>query len=1515
MFQPETRPTPPLAPFHPAVAAWFERRLGAPSEVQALAWPEIRAGRSVLVAAPTGSGKTLAAFLAAIDDLVRRGLDGGLTDATEVLYVSPLKALSNDVEKNLAEPLAGIRAELAALGLPDFEIRTMLRTGDTPAAVRTAMARRPPHLLVTTPESLYILLTAESGRRMLSTVRTVIVDEIHAVAGSKRGSHLALSLARLESLVESNGGFLSRIGLSATQKPIEEIGRFLAGRDALDAPRPISIVEVGRKRRIDAEVTLPGSPLSAVMSGEVWDEVYDLLAERIKAHKTTLIFTNTRRLAERLARHLEPRLGGETARVASHHGSLSRERRLGVEDRLKRGELAALVATSSLELGIDIGAVDLVCQIGSTRSISTLLQRAGRSGHQVGGTPKVRIFPTTLGELAEAAALLDALRRGELDRVILPKAPLDILAQQITAEVAAGERTLDELFALVRRAEPYHGLARDDFEAVVEALANGYPTTGGRRGAHLHLDQVHGILRPRRGARLAAITSGGAIPDTADYAVLLEPAGTPIGTVHEDFAVESMQGDVFQLGNASWRILRVEPGKVRVEDAHGAAPTLPFWLGEAAGRTDELSAAVARLYTEVEARLEAGGLESAIAWLEQEVGLGVEAARELAEYLATARSALGALPTDETLIAERFFDEAGDQHMVIHSPRGSRLNRAWGLALRKRFCQSFNFELQAAADEDSIVLSLGPTHSFPLEDAFDFLRSGTVRGVLEQAVLDAPLFTVRWRWNATRSLAVLRFRGGRRTPAPLLRQQAEDLAAVVFPDQLACLENIVGEREIPNHPLVRQTLVDCLEESMDIEGLERLLERLERGALRRVARDLAEPSPLAAQILAARPYSYLDDAPLEERRTQAVRTRRWLDPKSAGDLGALDLEAIERVRAEAWPDPRDAEELNDALATIGFFTGTEGRAAGWEPLFDPLVATRRAAVLCGARNQPLWVAAERLPDLLAIVERPELSPAIEAPPRVRAPESREAALIALLRGRLSCLGPVTVEALGAPLGLSFGETATALAALEGEGSAMRGRFSPHFGSGTQAEEWCDRRLLARIHRATIERLRREIEPVSTADFLRFLPHWQRAAPGVRARGAEGLAAVLAQLEGFEAPAGAWEREILPARIEGYDPAWLDALCFSGRLLWRRASPPAGSVAKPRATGRGGPVRATPIAFFARDTAPVWESQLAAFGAGGALEIANLSSEAHAVHAALGRLGASFSADLARATALLPTRVDAALGELVARGLAAADGFAGLRSLIGSADPRIAAAKRRNGHSHSLGTAPFGAAGRWALLTAPSESVALSGDSGHQREDAAAEIAARTLLSRYGVVFRKILERESLAPAWRSLLRALHRLEARGEIRGGRFVAGFSGEQFALPEAVGQLRRMRREEPTGALVAISAADPLNLAGILTPGERISGVAGQRILLRDGVPVAHIAGREVRHLIDNAEIDPAEAWRIEDALRRPSATRGVAGVPGGIAASRVARGPRGSRKIASTLLSPQLETGTVYEADQT
>jgi ATP-dependent helicase Lhr and Lhr-like helicase len=1476
--QPAAPPASPApAGFHPAVAGWFARRFGAATEPQERAWPEIRAGRHTLIAAPTGSGKTLAAFLAAIDDLVRRGLAAGLPDATQVLYVSPLKALSNDVEKNLEEPLAGIRGELAAMGLPEVEIRTLVRTGDTPAAARAAMVKRPPHILVTTPESLFILLTSEGGRCVLRTVRTVIVDEIHAVADDKRGSHLALSLERLEALCLANqdGGAdetsgrgvqssLTRIGLSATQRPIAEVARFLVGTAgvAADGTPRCAIVDAGHGRQLDLGIELPGSPLEAVASNELWQEVYDRLAALIREHRTTLVFANTRRMAERVTRHLSERLGEE--RVTSHHGSLSREQRLESERRLKAGELSALVATASLELGIDIGSVDLVCQLGSTRSIATFLQRVGRAGHRLGAVPKGRIFPLTRDELVECAALLDAVGRGELDRLVIPEKPLDILAQQVVAAAAVEEWREDDLFALARRAWPYRNLARQEFDEVVAMLAEGFTTRRGRRSAHLYHDAVNGRLRGRRGARLTAVTSGGAIPDTADYQVVLEPAGTKIGTLHEDFAVESLAGDVFQLGNSSWRILKVEPGRVLVEDAKGQPPSIPFWLGEAPARTPELSAAVSRLREAVAGRLgEAvpiprARLDETAAWLAAAAGLPERAARQVVDYLAAAYAALGAMPSQRTLVLERFFDEAGDMHLVVHSPFGSRVNRAWGLALRKRFCQTFNFELQAAASENAIVLSLGPTHSFPLEDAFRFLHSSSVRRVLVQALLDSPLFPVRWRWNAGRALAIPRWRSGRKVPAPLLRQQAEDLIAVVFPDQLACLENIVGEREVPDHPLVNETIRDCLTEAMDIERLEELLREIEAGALRLVARDLTEPSPLAHEILNSQPYTYLDDAPLEERRTQAVVARRWLDPETASDLGALDAAAIARVRAEAWPEAADADELHDALSTLGFVTAEEGGRAGWQGWLAELAAARRATVLSpgGPGGGPdLWVAAERLPQLAALHPGARLAPAIAAPGRFARDWTSEEARVEVVRGRLSGVGPTTVEELARAAGVAPRAVEAALLALEGEGFVLRGRFTP----GGEGTEWCERRLLARIHRYTLDRLRREIEPVAQADFLRFLFAWQRVEPDERAKGPESLAALLDQLAGFEAAAAAWEGEILPARMVEYDPIWLDALCLSGRTVWGRMSRAPGSSRAADGQRRGGarrtgPVRATPVALLGRHDLPFWRE----LASGREAEAPDLSGGARAVHDYLAARGASFFGDVARGTGLLHTQVEPALAELVAWGLVTADSFTGLRALLVPAHRRPpvdrAGARRRGA------VAVFGMenAGRWSLLDpgTPAGAAAPSKD--------AVELAAWTLLRRYGVVFRRLLEREALSPSWGELLPIFRRLEARGEIRGGRFVDGFSGEQYALPEAVGRLREVRKKPGRGTLVAVSASDPLNLVGIATPGDRLPALAGNRVLYRDGVPIALYEGRETRFLVDT--LDAATRWQAQGALVR-------------------------------------------------
>ncbi len=1445
---------PVLDAFHPAVAAWFRASFPAPTAAQASAWPSIRAGQHTLVAAPTGSGKTLTAFLAAIDQLVRAGVAAGgvLPDTTGVVYVSPLKALSNDIHINLEAPLEGIRAELEKLGLPDVAIRTAVRTGDTPQGERALLRKQPPHILVTTPESLYVLLGSESGRSMLGDVHTVIVDEIHAIADSKRGSHLALSLERLESLCQRR---LLRIGLSATQKPIEEVARFLVGTQQHtglpqpaetddDTPADCRIVDTGHARARDLALELPPVPLEAVMSNDAWELVYDRVAKLVRAHRTTLVFVNTRRMAERVARHLSERLGKEA--VAAHHGSLAKEQRLDAEQRLKRGELAVLVATASLELGIDIGDVELVCQLGSPRSIAAFLQRAGRAGHAVDGTPKARLFPATRDDLAECSALLDCVRRGELDALAIPPQPIDVLAQQLVAEVACQDWDEDALFALVRRAHPYRRLRRERFDAVVRMLAEGFSTRLGARGAYVHRDAVHRQLRGRRGARLTAMTSGGTIPDTADYKVVLEPQATLIGTVHEDFAVESLAGDVFQLGNASYRILRVERDRLRVEDARGAPPSIPFWLGEAPGRSDELSLGVSRLREEIATRLDQGGLPVALRWLREELGLGESAAQQLADYLARAKAALGVLPTQATLVFERFFDESGGTQLVIHTPYGSRINRAWGLALRKRFCRQFNFELQAAATEDAIVLSLSTSHSFPLEEVARYLHSGSAEHVLVQALLDAPLFPTRWRWNATTALALPRFQGGKKVPPQLQRMKSEDLLATVFPDQVACLENIVGEREIPDHPLVEQTLHDCLHEAMDVDGLLRILHGLESGSISVVARDLAAPSPLAAEVLGAAPYAFLDDAPLEERRTQAVQNRRWGDPQSADDLGRLDQAAIDAVREEAWPQVRSADEMHDALGVLGFVTAAEALAEhGWDERLQTLARDRRATRLTrdATTGQPaldVWTSAENLPMWQAVHADAAMRPPIAAPAEHAARAwSREDALLELLRGRLGALGPTTAPALAASLAIDIAEVDAVLLRLQTQGYVMQGYFS----AGAGEIEWCERHLLARIHRYTLGRLRREIEPVSRRDLMRFLFDWQHLAPGARLRGSDALEATLAQLEGYEAAAGAWEAEILPARIEDYAIHWLDDLCRAGRVVWHRLR---------QGGGGNGPVRATPIVLLPRRSATVWS----ALAAGEAAQPALLSSRAQAVADVLQAQGALFFDELLSAARLLRTELEDALGELVAAGRISADSFGGLRALLLPAAKRDGLRHRRLQRHRLNGIED---AGRWALTRAPAAADAES-------DAEALEHVARSLLRRYGVVFWKLLEREApWLPSWRELLRVYRRLEARGEIRGGRFVEGLVGEQFALPEAVAQLRSVRQRPHDGQRVLLSGCDPLNLVGTVLAGDKLPALIGTRILYEDGVAVAALVANKPQWLIE-ADSERQQHWR-NALLRRP------------------------------------------------
>lgn len=1454
----------PLSSFHPIIAGWFRARFGSPTEVQARSWPVIVSGSNVLIAAPTGSGKTLAAFLACIDSLFKQALAGELKDRTQVVYVSPLKALSNDVQKNLQQPLAEIADAALAAGLLMPEIRVTVRTGDTPVWDRQRMIRRQPHILITTPESLYLLLTAEKSRTILRDVRTVIVDEIHAVAPNKRGAHLALSLERLEALAASPP---VRIGLSATQRPIETVAEFLVG----DPITPCAIVDVGHRRRMDLAVEVPKDELGAVATHAIWSEIYDRLAELAHEHRSVLVFVNTRRLVERVAHNLEERLRDSLGAhaVAAHHGSLSRQIRLSAEERLKRGQTRVVVATASLELGIDVGTVDLVCQIGSPRSIAVCLQRIGRSGHWVGAMPKGRLFATTRDELIECAALIRAVRSGLLDRLEVPTAPLDILAQQIVAAAATQEWREDDLFELCRRAYPYRGLDRREFDAVIRILAEGMTTRRGRGGAYLHHDRINRRIRGRRGARLAALTSGGAIPETAHYAVVAEPDGTVVGSVDEDFAVESLAGDIILLGNASWRIRGIETGKVRVEDAHGAPPTIPFWRGEAPSRTAELSAEVAAVREQIGRLIPSDGAgadqETAVRWLQEQCGLDRRGAEQAAAYVAAGRAVLGAVPTQETIIAERFFDEGGGMQLVLHAPFGGRLNRAWGLALRKRFCMSFDFELQAAATDEGLVLSLGERHSFPLDSIFGFLRADTVRDLLIQAVLAAPMFVTRWRWNVTRALALLRFANGRRVPPQIQRMRAEDLLGAVFPAATACQDNHRGEThlEVPDHPLVSETIRNCLTEAMDLEGLLTVLRRIERGEIRCLAVDTPMPSPFCHEILNANPYAYLDDAPLEERRARAVEMRRSLPPDLAGDLGALDPAAIAEVADEAWPVVRDPNELHDALLTLIWVP--QAVAQAWQAHLPALLEARRAMVIrsqrkgsclgaagtggCGGLEVRGWAAAERSGLVRTVFPDAEWVPEVPSVELEKTPD-REESIAAIVQGWMESTGPTTAEELAQKLHLPVEEINIALLRLEAQGQVLRGRFRPtpslrssnleprtsNFESPSLESfpiEWCDRRLLARMHRLTIGRLRKEIEPVTAADFMRFLFRWQHVTPGARLHGEAGLLEIIQQLSGFEAAASAWERTLLPLRVAKYDPNLLDRLCLSGSVMWGRLSSHPRFGAQMNGTDatrvrRIVPTSIAPISLFPREDA---EWLLNLFGeASRRFDCTSvLSPVAYDLRRYLQSRGASFFADLVKGTGRLKSEVEDGLWELAVAGLVTADGFDSLRALLDPHRRRAEGRERLRRLRHT--------AGRWSLLR--------SGEVGAPSlVPSSIEQAARQLLRRYGVVFRDLLARESLNTSWRDLLVQYRRMESRGEIRGGRFVDGFVGEQFALPEAVESLRALRRaaDERSGHEIRISGADPLNLAGIILPGGRVPALPTNYLVFRDGLFVRSGSIRE-------------------------------------------------------------------------
>jgi ATP-dependent helicase Lhr and Lhr-like helicase len=1362
--------------FHPAVREWFARRFPeGPTEAQAGGWPQILAGRDTLICAPTGSGKTLAGFLSAIDALYHAHEAGeAIAGTTAVVYLSPLKALAVDVHANLEEPLAQIAQVAHELGMAPAPITVAVRTGDSTAHERQMMVRRPPNLLVTTPESLYLYLTAERSRATLQTVQTVIVDEIHALARDKRGSHLALSLERLEAVT---GQPPLRIGLSATVRPIEQTGRLLVG-----AARALpAVIDSGHERALELSLELPDGELDAAVSADQLGEILDRIAAHVAGHRTTLVFVNTRKMSERVAHELGERLGADE--VAAHHGSLSRERRQRVERRLRAGELRALVATASLELGIDIGPVELVCQIGSPHSIATFLQRVGRANHHRTGIPRGVIYPTTRDELVECAALLAAVRRGRLDALHPPEQPLDILAQQVVAEVAArGEEGIreDELLQLVRRAAPYERVGREQFEEIVQLVSAGIETGRGRRMAYLHRDRVNGRLRARRGARLAALTSGGAIPETGDYRVLMEPGDTFIGTVNEDFAIESMQGDVFLLGTHPWQIVQVTNGVMRVRDAAGRHPTIPFWLGEAPGRTDELSEEVSRLRATVAQCLDAGGREAATEWVGEESGLDAVAAALVVDYLRAGRAALGGvLPTHADIVFERCFDESGGMQLIVHAPLGARINRALGLGLRKKFCLTFDFELQAAASDDAVLLSLGPQHSFPLEDVPAFLRSHNARDAVSQAVLRSPMFTARWRWNLNRSLAVLRRRGGRVNPFNIQRMEADDLMAAIFPSLAACQDNApAGPIEIPDHPLVRETMDDCLTEAMDIEGLQALVRRFEQQTIGVHFVDSVEPSVLAHEILNGAPFTYLDeDTEIGERRSRAVPLRRGL-PVEPRELGRLEAAAIERVREEARATVRDADELHDVLLSLIAARPQQE----WREHFEALAAAGRASAAHVSGDGVLWVASERRAEVRALWGEVPLVPDSPLPPGLApagSEPSAEDAAIAAVQGHLEVSGPVQVEELAARTALSPSQVTIALEALRGRGFAIAGNFE-----AARGEQWCARRLLARVHAYSRERRRAEVQPVSKERWQAFLATWLHCTAGTGLHGRTGVAEVIEQLQGFEWPAGDWER-LLAERVESYRPEWLDDLCLSGEVVWGRLSlveavsePAQAAAGEPRRSGRT-PSRRTPITFMLRQDVP-WLLQA---HRGGAVPAEPTAGAGREVLDALRMRGAQFHSELQQVTRRLPTDVEEGLWDGVARGLVTADGFNAVRSLL-RARTRFARRQRphpRPGSRGRRGSWRHGVEGRWTLLPV-AEPVADSDD--------LAEVVAWQLLARWGVVFRDVYARERLAVPWREVLWALRRLEARGLIRGGHFVAGVSGEQFAEEAAMAMLRARR-----------------------------------------------------------------------------------------------------------------------------
>jgi ATP-dependent Lhr-like helicase len=1409
-----------LDDFHPAVRAWFERRFDAPSRAQELGWPIIGAandapGFDVLLCAPTGSGKTLAAFMWAINGLVLDAASDQLRDEVSVLYVSPLKALANDIRLNLEEPLHGVRDVGAESGLDLSRIRAGLRTGDTSASERTAMLRRPPHILVTTPESLFILLTSPKFREKLAAVRHVIVDELHALAGNKRGAHLALTLERLERFVTSRGNARpNRIGLSATLNPIEKLAGFLAGydvtRDGARSPRPIKIVRADdRIRAMDLQVIAPGPELGPLATHPHWEAMYDEVARLISEHRTTLVFTLSRRHAERVAINLQKRLG--TDAVMAHHGSLARAERLLAEQRLKRGELKAIVATASLELGIDVGAVDLVCQLDTPKSISAAIQRVGRSGHSLGATPKGRFFALTTDDLLECGAAVRAIRHGHLDEVEIPMGCVDIAAQQIVA-IAAEEEEISEvdLLRVIRSAYNFADLDAAKLRHLLEQLSAELPDRIMGAAPKIFFDRVNARVRPRRSARLSVITSGGTIPEAGNYDVVIESEGRKIGDVEEDFAQESSRGDVFSLGSMPWQIQRSSRGRLMVEPAPGMAPTLPFWLTEAGGRSPAMSAEISDLRHEIWNRIERN--ESAEDWLMSECAMSERAATQAADYVRRGVEALGAIPDEKTVVIERFFDGLGGTQIVIHTPFGIRLNRGLGLAIRKRLCQSFDFEIQASAIDDGVLLALNSRHSFPLDTLFSMLKARNARDVLVQALLAAPMFEVRFRHVATRALAIMRSSRGKKVPAWIQRLRSQELLSSIFPGQQACFENRPGAIELPDHFVIEETIRECLEESTDLPRAIQLLEGIESGAIRTVTVDAIAPSVFAHRLLLAWDYSFLDDGERANRRSRTVTMNRGMaeDVFRKEDLSdLLSAEAVESVVAEVTGrapgrKPRSRDELFELIRAHGSLTLAE--------VEDRVGEGARAMIAeLDSESRIARLSAESPERIIASEDK-----ALCAAAYASASSDGDAARLELVRRALKTCGPTTVGEIGARLHLKESDVEQNLAALEGQGAIFRGHFTR-----SDTIQWCDRYNLERIHRMTLARVRAEIEPCADHEYAAFRLRWMHVGGTELPADQTGVAAVLEQLSGIAATPEIWEHAILPARLPGYRPEMLDLVCMSGQMKW---------VAVPGEIVEGARPANTPsrVTFVAR------KASLFAPGSDGAPE----DAKEQAVLEALGAAGAQYLDEVAERANISERDALSALWRMAAAGRVSNDNFAPLRMFSDdrAAERALESVARRPTTRHDAAVRArlkSSLAGRWSLIRA-AETPAVGSD---ETRDLALK-----LLERHGILAREMLGIESTHISWNEISFALRRLEYGGAIRRGWFVRSLSGEQYALPEAVEMLHAARnlipaREKP----VALSAIDPANPYGAVIPGCGIAREAGNVIVLRAGRVIAGLQGR--------------------------------------------------------------------------